>query len=70
MEQVARQLGAAANKEGIHFRDYDCDGICSTLIMTGFLNAVVQKLSLFSSARMMAMESLLIMRRAVDEVLI
>ena len=39
MEQVARRLArAAANKEKVFvFGDYDCDGICSTLIMTSFL---------------------------------
>ena len=39
MEQVARRLArAAANKEKVFiFGDYDCDGICSTLIMTRFL---------------------------------
>ena len=38
MEQVARRLARAANKEKVFiFGDYDCDGICSTLIMTRFL---------------------------------
>lgn len=39
MEQVARRLARAiANKEKVLvFGDYDCDGICGTLIMTSFL---------------------------------
>jgi single-stranded-DNA-specific exonuclease len=39
MEQVARRIAqAASNKEKVLiFGDYDCDGICSTLIMMRFL---------------------------------
>ncbi len=39
MEQVARRIAqAAAHKEKVLvFGDYDCDGICSTLLMTQFL---------------------------------
>ncbi|MGB4503365.1 MAG: DHH family phosphoesterase [Syntrophaceticus sp.] len=39
MEQVARRIAqAVAHKEKVLiFGDYDCDGICSTLIMTRFL---------------------------------
>ncbi len=39
MEQAARRIAsAAANKEKVLvFGDYDCDGICSALIMTRFL---------------------------------
>lgn len=39
MDQVARRLAqAAAHQERVLiFGDYDCDGICSTLIMTQFL---------------------------------
>jgi single-stranded-DNA-specific exonuclease len=39
MEQVARRIAKAAaeNEKVLIFGDYDCDGICSTLIMKQFL---------------------------------